>query len=359
MKKMHLHKGLAFLLIGLMLITLTACGGSSNAPAPAASETPAASDAPAEAPASDEVFELKFAHVVRPTTPKGAAADEFKRLLEERSNGRITVTVFPDSQMGTDQEINEQILTGTLDINAPFFSTVTSFVSEFELFDLPYLFTSEEQIFNALHGEVGAKFNEYLQEKGLVGLGYWSGGFKQLTNNVRPVKSVEDLDGLKIRVSQSPLLVSQFRAINAGGISVPFSELYSALQTGTVDGQENPYSNIASRKFYEVQDYMTISDHGFMGYALIMSKAKYDAMPADLQALLQEVSNEVAAWQWEQTAAMDSEYLQEIIDAGMIVDEFGPAEKEAYRAATAVVYDEFAAKENGQELLDLVEQYTR
>lgn len=359
MKKTHVQKSLAFILIGLLLITLTACGGNGAAPAPEAPEASVGSETPAEEPASDETFELNFAHVVRPTTPKGAAADEFKRILEERSNGRITVTVFPDSQMGNDQEINEQILGGTLDINAPFFSTLTSFVPEFELFDLPYLFSSEEEIFNALHGQVGEKFNEYLQEKGLVGLGYWSGGFKQLTNNVRPVRSVEDLDGLKIRVSQSPLLVSQFRAINAGGISVPFSELYSALQTGTVDGQENPVSNIASRKFYEVQDYMTVSDHGFMGYALIMSKAKYDAMPADLQALLQEVSNEVTAWQWEQTAAMDSEYMQEIIDSGMTIDEFGPAEKEAYREATAVVYEEFAAKENGQELLDLVDQYTR
>jgi C4-dicarboxylate-binding protein DctP len=307
----------------------------------------------------DQVYELKFAHVVRPTTPKGAAAEEFKRIIEERSNGRIKVTVYPDSQMGTDQEINEQILGGTLDMNAPFFSTLTSFVEEFELFDLPYLFNSSEEAYAALEGEVGEKLSGYLEEKGLVGLGYWSGGFKQLTNSIRPVKSVSDLNGLKIRVSQSPLLVTQFRAINAGGISVPFSELYSALQTKTVDGQENPYSNIASRKFYEVQDYMTISDHGFMGYAFIMNKKKFDAMPADLQELIKEVSNEVMEWEWKETEEKDAAYLKEIENAGMIIDIFGDAEKAEFKAATQAAYDEFLKKSNGKELMDSVEKYTK
>jgi C4-dicarboxylate-binding protein DctP len=154
-------------------------------------------------------------------------------------------------------------------------------------------------------------------------------------------------------------LVTQFRAINAGGISVPFSELYSALQTKTVDGQENPYSNIASRKFYEVQDYMTISDHGFMGYAFIMNKKKFDAMPADLQELIKEVSNEVMEWEWKETEEKDAAYLKEIENAGMIIDIFGDAEKAEFKAATQAAYDEFLKKSNGKELMDSVEKYTK
>ncbi len=344
---------IAVMLMATMILSLTACAGNESA---SGDDTASAGNNEAS---DEKVYELKFAHVVRPTTPKGAAAEEFKKRIEERSEGRIKVTVYPDSQMGNDQEINEQILAGTLDINAPFLSTITSFAEEFELFDLPYLFTSTENAYAALDGEVGEKLNGYLEEKGLINLGYLTGGFKQFTNSVRPVKSVQDLDGLKIRVSQSPLLVTQFRAINAGGISVPFSELYSALQTKTVDGQENPFANIASKKFYEVQDYMTISNHSFMGYAFIMSKEKFESMPSDLQDLTKEVAREVMKWEWELTEEKDVEYLQEIKDAGMIIDEFGEEEKAEFKEATKAAYDEFLKKENGEELLNLVEKYKK
>jgi C4-dicarboxylate-binding protein DctP len=340
---------LAILLMAAMVVSLSACGNKNQA----------SSTGDNSKVSNDKVYELKFAHVVRPTTPKGAAAERFKKLIEERSNGRIKVTVYPDSQMGNDQEINEQILAGTLDMNAPFLATITSFADEFELFDLPYLFNSSDEAYAALDGEVGAKLNSYLEEKGLINLGYLTGGFKEFTNSVRPVKSVKDLDGLKIRVSQSPLLVSQYRAINAGGISVPFSELYSALQTKTVDGQENPYANIASKKFYEVQKYMTISDHGFMGYAFMIGKKKFDSMPEDLQQLTRDVAREVMKWEWDEAAKKDSEYLQQIKDAGMVIDKFDDKDKAEFKKATHIAYDEFAKKPDGQELLDLVKKYTK
>lgn len=335
---------LAILLMATMVLSLAACGDDKEG---------ASSDD------GKEVFELKFAHVVRPTTPKGAAAEEFKKKIEEKSDGRIKVTIYPDSQMGNDQEINEQVLEGTLDMNAPFLSTVTSFVEEFELFDLPYLFNSSENAYEALDGEVGEKLNEYLEKKNLVSLGYWTGGFKQITNSVKPVKNVKDLDGLKIRVSQSPLLVTQYRAINAGGISVPFSDLYSALQTKTVDGQENPFANIASKKFYEVQDYMTVTDHGFMGYSFFINKDKYESMPSDLQDLTNEVAKEVMEWEWEEAKKKDEEYLQEIKDSGMTIDEFGEEEKAEFKEATQPAYDEFLDMKDGEELLNLVEKYTK
>ncbi|WP_367569222.1 TRAP transporter substrate-binding protein [Lacrimispora sp.] len=305
----------------------------------------------------DEPVEIKFAHVVSGRTPKGLAAEEFKRVLEEKSEGKILVDIYPDSQLGTDQEITELMTMNAVHMNAPTTSVLTSFISEFELFDLPYLFTTEEATYEALNGALGEKFNEYLSEKNLVCLGYWTGGFKHLTNSVRPVERVDDLGGLKIRVSQSPLLVSQFRTLNAGGISVPFSELYTALQTGTVDGQENPLSNIASRRFYEVQKYMTLSSHGFMGYPVIISKQKYDSLPEELRLILHEAIAEVTEYQWEINGEKEQDYYEEIVDAGVIVSEFTEEAKLEYREKTESVYAEFARTARGQELLDIVAKY--
>lgn len=344
LEMLNKRKGLLLLMSLVLMLGLVACGGNTDNGGDTADK---------------EVYELKFGHVVRPTTPKGIAAEEFKKIVEEKSDGRLKVTIYPDSQMGADQEINEQVLAGTLDMNAPFFSTVTSFAPQFELFDLPYLFETEDQAFEALSGEVGEKLSEYLEAKNLKSLGYWSGGFKQLTNSKRPVKNVKDLNGLKIRVSQSPLLVKQFRAINAGGISVPFVDLYSSLQTGTVDGQENPFANIASRKFYEVQDYMTISDHGFMGYAFFINNDKFNSLPEDLQDIIVDASKEVMAKQWEVSKEKDAEYLEEIKESGIEIDEFGPEEKKEFREATQPAYDEFLKQADGEELLNLVEKYTK
>ena len=342
-----MFKKKSILVIGLALVLMLLLVGCGN------------SDKGTSGSDDSKVHELTFAHVVRPTTPKGLAAEKFKELVEEKSEGKLKITIYPDSQMGADQEINEQVLSGTLDMNAPFFSTVTSFAPRFELFDLPYLFENEDQAFEALSGEVGDKLSGYLEEKNLKALGYWSGGFKQLTNSKKPIENVKDLSGLKIRVSQSPLLVTQFKAINAGGISVPFVDLYSALQTGTVDGQENPYANIASRKFYEVQDYMTISDHGFMGYAFFINQDKFNSLPEDLQAIVEDVSEEVMKEQWEIAKQKDQEYLDEIKESGMEISEFGPEEKKEFREATQAAYDEFSKQEDAEELIRLVENYTK
>ncbi|MDO5716008.1 MAG: TRAP transporter substrate-binding protein [Tissierellia bacterium] len=328
----------------ITVVGLTACGKKDT--------TDTATDG-----GNDEIYELKLAHVVRPTHPKGMAVEEFKKEVEEKSNGRIQITVYPDSQMGNDQEINEQILNGTLDMNAPFLATLTSFVPQYEVFDLPYLFKDSDRAFEALQGKLGEKLDEYIAQKGFESLGYWTGGFKQLTNSKKPVKTVEDLDGLKIRASQSPALVAQFRALNAGGISVPFNELYTALQNKTVDGQENPLSNIATKKFYEVQDYLTMSDHGFMGYNLIINKQKFDGMPEDLQEIIREAAKNASKWEWEKAKELDDEYLQEIKDGGMEIDSFDENEKAKFLEKTQAAYDEFMKIDGAQELLDIAEEY--
>lgn len=240
-----------------------------------------------------EEYVIKFAHVVSASTAKGKAAEKFKELLEERTDGQIKVEVYPDSQLGADREITEQMQSGAIQMNAPFTGVLPAFVKQFEVFDLPFLFKDREHVKNAVNGELGDIFNKHLEKQGLRAIGYWDGGFKHLTNSKQTIQKPKDLDGLKMRVSQSPLLISQFKAMGAGGVSIDFAELYTALQTKTVDGQENPLSNIVSKKFYEVQDYLTLSAHGYMSYPLLISEKFYQELPEDLQKAVEEVAAEV------------------------------------------------------------------
>jgi C4-dicarboxylate-binding protein DctP len=303
-----------------------------------------------------EEYVIKFAHVVSASTAKGKAAEKFKELLEERTDGQIKVEVFPDSQLGADREITEQMQSGTIQMNAPFTGVLPSFVKQFEVFDLPFLFKDRDAAFKATNGKLAEILNQHLEKQGLRTLGYWDGGFKHLTNSKHTIKKPDDLDGLKMRVSQSPLLISQFQAMGAGGVSVDFAELYTALQTKTVDGQENPLSNIVSKKFYEVQEYLTLSAHGYMGYPLLISEKFYQSLPADLKKAVDEVAVEVSAWQWEQSAADEEAYMKTLKESGIKITELSDAEKKAFIEATSGVYDEFMKIEGSQELLDAVKE---
>ncbi|SNS10521.1 C4-dicarboxylate-binding protein DctP [Anaerovirgula multivorans] len=330
----------------LLISLLTGCGKTTSEGAPSGNGGTAEGD--------QQNYVIKFAHVVRPTTAKGMAAERFAELIEERSGGRIRVEVYPDSQLGTDQEITEQMQLGTIQMNAPFTAVLAPFVPQFQVFDLPFIFPDTVTASKAMNGDMGEKLNEYLIPAGLRGLGYWDGGFKHFTNSVRPIETPADIDGLKMRASQSQLLISQFRALNAGGISIPFAELYTALQNKTVDGQENPLSNIVSRKFYEVQDYLTLSSHGYLGYALVISNDFYENLPVDLQQMVEEVANEVAQWQWEKAAEEEAEYMKAVKESGIQISELTPENKDAFIEATSGVYDEFKQISGGEELLELL-----
>jgi C4-dicarboxylate-binding protein DctP len=314
------------------------------------------SDSGGDSGGNEEEYVIKFAHVVSASTAKGKAADKFAELLEERTDGRIKVEVFPDSQLGADREITEQMQSGAIQMNAPFTGVLPSFVKQFEAFDLPYLFKDRDVAYNAMNGKLGDILGEQLEKQGLRTLGYWDGGFKHLTNSVHPIEKPEDLDGLKMRVSQSPLLISQFKAMGAGGVSIDFSELYTALQTKTVDGQENPLANIVSKKFYEVQDYLTLSGHGYMGYVLMISDQFYQKLPEDLQKTVDEVATEVSKWQWEQAAADEEAYMKTLEESGIEITELSDEQKQEFMDATEKVYDEFKKMEGSQELLDAIKE---
>jgi len=230
---------------------------------------------------------IKFSHVVAVNTPKGQAAEYFKKLAEERTKGRVKVEVYPNSQLYKDKEEMEALQLGAVQMLAPSLAKFAPLgVKEFEVFDLPFIFDDYAELHKVTQGPVGAKLLQKLEAKGIRGLAYWDNGFKVMSAN-KPLKNPADFRGLKMRIQSSKVLDSQMRAMGAIPQVMAFSEVYQALQTGVVDGTENPPSNLYTQKMHEVQKYVTLSNHGYLGYAVIVNKKFWDGLPADIRTILE------------------------------------------------------------------------
>jgi len=230
---------------------------------------------------------IKFSHVVAVDTPKGKAAERFKQLAEERTKGRVKVEVYPNSQLYKDGEEMEALQLGSVQLLAPSLAKFGPLgVREFEVFDLPYIFDSYADLHKVTDGAVGKMLFDKLGSKGIVGLAYWDNGFKVMSAN-KPLRTPADFKGLKLRIQSSKVLEAQMRALGAIPQVMAFSEVYQALQTGVVDGTENPPSNFYTQKMFEVQKYLTLSDHGYIGYAVIANKKFWSGLPADIRATLE------------------------------------------------------------------------
>jgi len=237
--------------------------------------------------AQAEPIVIKFSHVVATNTPKGAAADYFKKIAEERTKGRVKVEVYPNSQLYKDKEEMEMLQIGAVQMLAPSLAKFAPLgLKEFEVFDLPFIFNDYKDLHKVTQGPVGAKLLNKLESKGLMGLAYWDNGFKVMSAN-KPLKNVNDMKGLKMRIQSSKVLDSQMRAVGAIPQVMAFSEVYQALQTGVVDGTENPPSNLYTQKMHEVQKYVTMSNHGYLGYAVLVNKKFWMGLPADIRTILE------------------------------------------------------------------------
>jgi C4-dicarboxylate-binding protein DctP len=230
---------------------------------------------------------VKFSHVVAEQTPKGKAALKFKELAEERSKGRVKVEVYPNSSLFKDGEEMEALQLGSVQMLAPSLAKFGPLgVRDFEVFDLPYMFDSTEELHKVTEGPVGAALFKKVESKGLVGLAYWDNGFKVMSAN-KPIRVPADYKGLKMRIQSSKVLGDQMKGLGAIPQVMAFSEVYQALQTGVVDGTENPPSNFYTQKMQEVQKFLALTDHGYLGYAVIANKKFWDGLPADLRTILQ------------------------------------------------------------------------
>ncbi|MGH8751251.1 MAG: TRAP transporter substrate-binding protein [Burkholderiales bacterium] len=248
--------------------------------------------------AADPII-IKFSHVVAPDTPKGSAALKFKQLAEERTQGRVKVEVYPNSQLYKDREELEALQLGAVQILAPSLAKFGPLgVREFEAYDLPYMFPNKETLYRVMDGDIGRGLLKKLEAKGIVGLAYWDNGFKQMSAN-KPLRTVADFSGLKVRIQSSKVLEAQMRALGANPQVMAFSEVYTALQQGVVDGTENPVSNFYTQKMNEVQKYLTISDHGYLGYAVITNKKFWEGLPADIRATLEQAMQDATKYERE------------------------------------------------------------
>ena len=260
------------------------------------------------APAFAGPIVIKFSHVVAVDTPKGQAAEYFKKLVEERSNGAIKVEVYPNSSLFNDKDVMTPLMTNAVQMAAPSFSKFTKFAPSLQLVDLPFLFNDADHLHKVLEGEVGQKMLDTVGQKGLVGLAFWDNGFKELSAN-KPLLTPADAEGLKFRIMSSKVLEAQFKAIDANPQVLPFSEVYSALQQGVVDACENPLSNFYTKKFYEVQSDLTLTNHGYLGYLVVTNKIFWNKLNDQQKALITQAMKEATKYGDDLALKMDKEYL--------------------------------------------------
>ncbi|MCE3262969.1 MAG: C4-dicarboxylate transporter [Pseudoduganella sp.] len=240
---------------------------------------------------------IKFSHVVAPDTPKGQAAERFRLLAEKATGGRVKVQVYPNSQLYKDKEELEALQLGAVQMLAPSLAKFGPLgVKEFEVFDLPYIFPNKTALYNVTEGPIGKTLLKKLEAKGIAGLAYWDNGFKVMSAN-RPLRVPADFKGLKMRIQSSKVLDAQMRALGAIPQPLAFSEAYVALQTGVVDGTENPPSNMYTQRMHEVQKHLTVSHHGYLGYAVIVNKKFWDGLPQDIRLKLEAAMKEATTYE--------------------------------------------------------------
>jgi len=294
--------------------------------------------------AADPII-IKFSHVVTADTPKGQGAEKFKQLAEERTKGAVKVEIYPNSTLYKDKEEVEMLQLGAVQMLAPSTSKFGPLgVKEFEAFDLPYIFPNQKVLRQVQDGPIGQGLFKKLESKGIKGLGYWDNGFKILTSN-KPMHAPEDVKGLKFRIQSSKVLEAQFKQLGALPQVLAFSELYQALQTGVVDGQENPPSNITTQKINEVQKHATLTNHGYVGYAVIVNKPFWDGLPADIRTTLEGAIKDATDFE-HSVADSDNEKALATIRATGKTEVYTPTEAEnaAWRKALAPVQKEMASR---------------
>lgn len=287
-------------------------------------------------------YTLKFSHVVARNTPKGKAAAYFADLVKEKTNGWVEVQIFPNGVLYNAQEEFEALQNGEVQIIAPAFSEVSVYDSKWMIMDLPYLFDNASMVEQALDGRVGELLLRSIEKKGYKGIAFWDNGFKQVTNNVRPILYPEDASGLSFRVMPSEALFKTYKAVGAVGVTYPFNEVYHVLRDGKVDGQENTLSNIYSKGFYQQQKYMTITNHNYLGYVILVDPNYWNSIPEIYQESIMEAMDEVTIWQHDHAKELNKEMEQRIVGSGLLQIHYQSSqEKERWREVLRPLYEEY------------------
>ncbi len=289
-------------------------------------------------PALSDELELTFGHVGAPGSLFEISVNEFAKRANEKLAGKATVTGYGSSQLGKDKELLQKLKLGTVTFALP--STVMSTVAdEFGLFEMPYLVKSRDHM-GRIEGEIfWAQIAPAAEAKGYKILAVWENGFRHITNNIRPINKPEDLSGLKLRTPKGEWRVKMFQAYGANPTPMSFSEVFTALKTGVIDGQENPFAQIYSAKFQEVQKYLSLTGHVYTPAYVLVGKDYWESLPEDVRQTLEETAQETQAFVYEQAAALETDLLQKLKDGGIEVND---ADKDAFIEASGAIYEEFS-----------------
>ncbi|KZE97275.1 C4-dicarboxylate-binding periplasmic protein [Geobacillus stearothermophilus] len=299
---------------------------------------------------------IYFSHVVAENTPKGLAAQKFAELVEQKTDGRVKVEVFPNGSLYSDGEELDALLRGDVQMIAPSFSKVTELVPEWQVLDLPFLFRDEDDVRRVFTGEIGAELLGMLEAKKIKGLALWSNGFKQMMSTTRPLIAPDDFRGLRFRIMPSEVIEKQFRLLGGEPVAVSFDHVYRALEQHEFDGQENTISNIYSKSFYKFQPYITISNHGYLGYAVMMNQAFWDHLPKDIQQKITEAMAEATQWNLQESKAQNERELQQLKrreDVHLYL--LSETEKRRWERKLAPLYQEFT-RQFGSRLLNEIKK---
>ncbi|KPQ20768.1 MULTISPECIES: TRAP transporter substrate-binding protein [unclassified Halomonas] len=287
-----------------------------------------------------EPVTLRLAHVVNEQDGFHIAATKFEELVEERTDGKVDIEIHPNASLGDERTLLEGMQIGTVDMGVITNGPVANFVEEMAVFELPFLFPSPEAAYEVLDGPIGQELLDKLSEVNLKGLAYAERGFRNLTNSERAVNTPDDLDGLRIRVMENPVYTDTFRELGANAIPMAWTEALTAMQQGTIDGQENPVNVIHSFNLDETQNYMTLSRHTYAPAIFVMGASVWNQLPEDAQTILEEAAQEAAEHERQVNAEMEAEQLAELREAGMEIND--SPDIEAFQDAVQPVYDEYA-----------------
>lgn len=328
---------ISFVLVLMLVMAtiLTACGGGSKEPV-----KDGGTDSGAPVDDGKEIV-IKFSHNQPVTSPEHAGAEKFKEVAEAKGNGKVKVEIYPAGQMGSLREQVEGTQIGTIDISMQPSAVISPFVDDIKVADLPYLWPSDREVtYEVLDGEMGRELLDRMEDSGFHGLGYWFGGFKLFTTKNKEIHAPSDFEGVKMRVMEAPILISQYKAWGGNPIALPYAELYNGLQQGIVDGQENPLQTIYLNNYQEVQNEIIQSYHGVMMYVMITNKAWFDGLSPEMQELVIEAEEAGRIEARKVLLETEAEYTQNIKDAGVNYYELTPEEVEVFVKASRPVHEE-------------------
>lgn len=345
-----MKRTLALILSAVMLLGVTtACGSTEPAPAAGSGETSGVGEI------TGATMELTIAHVMSEADPYHTGAQAFADLVTEKTDGRITFTIYPNGQIGAERDITEGVSMGTVDCAVVTNAFCVNLAPEMGCLDFPYLFQSKQEAYDVLDSEIGTELFEKLEASNIKGLAYMENGFRNLTLTDKCVTEPSEIKGLKIRTMETPVHLAAFNAAGANATPVSAAELVTALQQGTVDGQENPLKSIYDYKFYEVCPYISMTEHFYSSANLIMNLDIWSSLSAEDQAIFMECAAEATEIQREACAAREEEVKQLMIAEGVQIEE--NVDKEAWDAAMHSVYDDPSMIEKYGKYLDKIEEF--